>query len=125
MEWQKVFENYYGTPRKNIERLLKSGKNVLLCIDVKGAAVVRRDFPHAVSIFIQAPSFGVLKKRLISRGSETKEALKVRLQTARQELSEAKNYSYIVINDDLEEAVIELESILTKELETPAGRGVI
>ena len=125
LEWQKVFENYYGTPKKNIERLLKSGKNVLLCIDVKGAAVVRRDFPPAVSIFVQAPSFSVLKKRLFLRGSETKEDLKIRLQTARQELLEAKNYNYIVINDDLEEAVKKLESILEKELAAPARGGDI
>ena len=122
LEWQKVFENYYGTPKKNIKALLKAGKNVLLCIDVKGAAVVRREFPQAVSIFIQPPSFSVLKKRLLARGSETKEALKIRLQTARQEVLDAKNYNYTVINDDLDEAVKKLEFILKKEL-LPLSKG--
>ena len=122
LEWQKVFENYYGTPKKNIESLLKEGKNVLLCIDVKGAAVVRREFPQAVSLFIQTPSFSVLKKRLLVRGSETKAALKIRLHTARQELLDAKNYNYIVINDDLGEAVKKLEAILEKEL-LPFSKG--
>ena len=118
LEWQKVFDFYYGTPKKNIKTLLKEGKSVLLCIDVKGAAVIRRDFPEVVSIFIQAPSFAVLKKRLLTRGTETKEGIAVRLDIARDELEEAKNYNYILVNDDLSEACRKLEDIIEKELTT-------
>src|SRR3990167_10236337 len=80
LEWQKVFDHYYGTPGNYVERLLKKDKNVLLCIDVKGAAVVRRACPEAVTVFIKAPSLSILKKRLKARGSESAEDLRLRLK---------------------------------------------
>ena len=116
LEWQKVFENYYGTPKKNVEGLLRLGRNVLLCIDVKGAQVVAQQYPTAVRIFIKAPTFSLLKERLISRGSETQNDLKLRLETARKELLEAKKYDYIVINDDLTDAFKKLEAIIIQKI---------
>ncbi len=117
LEWQKVFENYYGTPRANVEKLLKAGKNVLLCIDVKGAAVVSQQFPQSLRIFIKTPSLSVLKARLMARGSESNASLKLRLETAREELKEAKKYNYVLVNDQLDKADEDLEAILVKELE--------
>ncbi len=117
LEWQKVFEYYYGTPRNYVEKLLKKDKNVLLCIDVKGAAVVRRAWPEAVTIFIKAPSLPVLKKRLMARGSESKEDLRLRLKTARQELLEAKKYKHIIVNDDLRRSLKEMESVVSLEID--------
>lgn len=119
LEWQKVFEHYYGTPRNYVEKLLKKNKNVLLCIDVKGAAVVRRACPEAVTIFIKAPSLSVLKKRLMARGSESTEDLRLRLKMARQELLEVKKYKYVIVNDDLKRSLKELESVVSLEIDKP------
>ena len=116
LEWQKVFDNYYGTPKKNVETLLQSGKNVLLCIDVKGGRVVKRFFPGAVKIFVKAPSLAVLKERLLDRGSESQEDVEMRLETARKELLEAKKYEYVITNDNLNLSFRKLESIVLKEL---------
>ena len=116
LEWQKVFDDYYGTPRKPVEQLLEKGKNVLLCIDVKGARVVFRQFKEAVGIFVKTPSFAVLKKRLQKRASENKKTLQKRLDVAKRELKEAKRYRYVVVNDILTKAIKKLETIILKEL---------
>ncbi len=75
LEWEKVFDHYYGTPKKQALKLLKKGINVLLCIDVKGAKTVAREFPQALKIFIKAPSMKILERRLKARGSESRESL--------------------------------------------------
>ena len=116
LESQPVFDNFYGTPKKNVEALLKKGKNVLLCIDVKGAKVVHRQIPEAIMIFIKVPSLAILKKRLSGRGTESQKSLDLRFKIAKQELKEAKHYKYIVINDRLSTAHKELEKIFCKEL---------
>ena len=105
LEWEKVFDHYYGTPKKQALNLLKKGINVLLCIDVKGAKTVAREFPQALKIFIKAPSMKVLEARLKARGSESRESLELRLKVARRELKEAKNYDHVVINADLNKAL--------------------
>ncbi len=116
LEWECVFGNYYGTPKNNVENLLVGGKNVLLCIDVKGAATVSRLYPDAVKIFVTAPTLFVLKDRLIKRGTENQESIESRIETAKIELQEAKNYKYVVVNDDLDITFNELEKILSIEL---------
>lgn len=110
LEWQKVFDNYYGTPQKVVRELLSKGKNVLLCIDVKGAKVVHRIFPDAISVFIQTPSLSVLKDRLELRAQDTHESRALRLKIARQELLEAKNYNFLIVNDRLDVAYHQLAS---------------
>lgn len=117
LEWQKVFDNYYGTPKVAVLNILSQGKHVLLAIDVKGAKVVWRKFPKAVKIFVKTPSWKVLKERLYKRASESKEILSVRLRTARLELKEAKYYAHVVINDKLPKAYKKLESIIFSEIE--------
>ncbi len=116
LEWQRVFGRYYGTPHDRAEELLKAGKNVLLCIDVKGARVVRRWYPDAISIFINAPSIAVLKNRLRKRASESMADLRLRLSVAKREIKEARQYTYVVVNDDLKKALKKLEHILQSEL---------
>lgn len=116
LESEKVFDNYYGTPSKNVRDLLRAGKNVLLCIDVKGAKTVRRKFPKATTVFIKTSSLEVLEARLRRRGSEKKEIMKVRLQTARKELAEGKKYDYVIVNDDLRKAYSRLKAIISAEL---------
>jgi guanylate kinase len=115
LEWAKVFGNYYGTPLKNVRETLKAGKSVLLCIDVQGTKLVKDKIPGAVMIFVRTPTLEDLGKRLSVRGTDTPEAVALRLKTARQEMEEAKHYDHVIINDDLNRARNELESLLSKE----------
>ncbi|MDE2027900.1 MAG: guanylate kinase [Candidatus Omnitrophica bacterium] len=119
-EWQKVFDQYYGTPKKQALALIKKGTNVLLCIDVKGARSVAAEFPQALKIFIKAPSMQILSRRLKSRGSETAESLGLRLKVARRELKEAKHYDHVIVNGDLKKALKRLEQIVCREVLEPA-----
>ena len=112
LESQKVFDNYYGTPYKNVKDLLGAGKNVLLCIDVKGARVVTRKFRNVLRIFIKTPSVSVLKRRLRERGSEDAKTINLRLKTAKKELKEAQKYDYVIINNDLKTAYRHLRKII-------------
>ena len=116
LEWEKVFDQYYGTPKRQVLNYLNKGIHVLLCIDVKGAKSVRQAFPQALNIFIKAPSLKVLETRLKARGSESGKDLALRLKIARRELKEAKYYDHIVINADLKEALGRLQQIVCKEL---------
>jgi len=116
LEWQKVFNNYYGTPKDAVLKLLQSGKNVLLCIDVKGTRLIRQQYPEARTVFIKAPSWAVLRNRLKIRKSETERNLKMRLAIARREMREAKRYDHVVVNDHLTTALKKLESIVSQEL---------
>jgi len=115
LEYMKVLDNYYGTPLKAVRELLHKGKSVLLCIDVQGANMVKKKIPKAVTIFVTTPTFGILKKRLETRGTEDKKTRVLRLKTAKKELLEIKKYQYVIVNDVLEQAVEALESILSKE----------
>jgi len=116
LEWQRVFDNYYGTPKESVERLLRKGRNVLLCIDVKGALVVSRVHPDAIKIFITVPSLAILKERLKARGSEIQKDMTLRLKRARKEIDQAKKYDYIVVNESLQKASCDLESIISSAL---------
>lgn len=116
LEWEKVFDHYYGTPKKETLALLKKGINVLLCIDVKGAKTVGQEFPQALKIFIKTPSMKILENRLKRRGSEGKESLALRLKVARRELKEAGFYDHVVINGNLKKALRRLRQIISREL---------
>lgn len=121
LETEKVFDNYYGTPKKNVQDFLKTGKNVLLCIDVKGARTIRRTFPKAATIFIKTSSLKVLAARLKGRGSENTDIMRRRLRTAREELKETKKYDYVIINDSLKTAYGRLRTVIKKELSKEPG----
>ena len=116
LEWMKVFDNYYGTPMKNVRAALAKGKNVLLCIDVKGAAVVRKKVPDALTIFVKTPTLQELRRRLEGRGTDTRASVALRLKTAREELKDAVQYDHVVVNDKLERAFKELKVLLAKAL---------
>lgn len=117
LEYMQVFGmNYYGTPRSFVEAEREKGNHVILEIDVQGAMKVKAACPDAVMVFIAPPSLAILKSRLVGRGTETQESIDVRTATALEELKQLPAYDYMVINDDLEEAVGEMESILTSEL---------
>ena len=119
LEWQKVFNQYYGTPNRCVQQLLRQGKNVLLCIDVKGARVAWRKHPRALKIFIKVPSLAILKKRLLARGTEDPSDLALRLATARKEMQEARHYDHVIVNDRLREAYRHLEQVVLHELGAP------
>ena len=112
LEWEKVFNNYYGTPKLQVLNLLKKGKHVLLCIDVKGAEHISQRFPQAIKIFIKPPSMAELRKRLKLRSSETHESLNLRLKVATQELKRAKEYDYIITNANLLKTIHTLETLV-------------
>lgn len=119
LEWQEVFGSLYGTPKKHLLGLLRQNKDVLLCIDVKGALDIRKKFPQrVVFIFIVPPTRKELTLRHKLRGREDKEEMRKRLAFAKTELSFVKNYDYIIVNDDLPKAVRDIESIIVaKRLE--------
>ncbi|MBI5629594.1 MAG: guanylate kinase [Elusimicrobia bacterium] len=114
LEWAMVHDEYYGTPRQFIEAQIKAGHQVLLAIDVQGAAAVRRKIPDSILVFLAPPSLESLRDRLAARREDAESASK-RLANSRGELAAVKEFDYFVINDNLEQAVAQVESILTAE----------
>ena len=106
---------YYGTPNKHTDELLSKGKNIILEIDIEGARKVNEKRPDAVFIFIMPPSMEILKKRLIGRKTETKEQIVERFKTAYKEINEVSKYNYVIVNDDIEESLVKMNSIIECE----------
>ena len=118
LEHAEYVGNYYGTPREPVEAWMEEGHDVVLEIEVKGGAQVKKLMPECVSIFILPPSMKVLEKRLRGRGTEDEETIQKRLAKAREEIPHAKEYDYIVYNDALEDAVSDLQAIVRAEKRT-------
>ena len=114
VEWAHVHGHCYGTLASEVERNLKQGSSLILEIDVQGALQVRDRMPEAVLIFIKPPSLEVLADRLVKRGTETDESLKLRLANAEQELALIDRYDEVVVNDDLDQATADLLAIIEK-----------
>lgn len=112
LEWAEVHGNLYGTSRRAVYELLGSGVDVILTIDVQGAANARRAFPDAVSVFILPPSYETLINRLYTRGTNHSEDLRVRIRNAHHEIEQYRYFDYLIINDDLAHAVSELAAII-------------
>lgn len=115
LEWAEVYGNYYGTPLKKIEEKLAAGTDILLEIDTQGAMNVKQKFPQGVYVFILPPSMTELEKRLRGRGTDTEEVVSRRLEAAAGEIAVAKEYSYIVVNEKVENAVRALSAIVSAE----------
>lgn len=115
IEWAEYVGNYYGTPKKAVEQQLAEGKDVLLEIEMQGGMLVKEQFPEAVLIFITPPSYDELKSRLQGRGTESAEEIERRLNRAGEEVAYMKSYDYIVVNDELTEAVNRVNNIITDE----------
>lgn len=113
LEYAEYVNNYYGTSMKAIQDRLDAGVDVLLDIEVQGAAKVRARCPDALFIFIIPPSFEELSRRLHSRNTDSEDVIAGRLEKAKVEFKEIPNYDYLVINDKVSNAVLEIESILT------------
>ena len=107
--------NYYGTPKANIEKDLNKGINVILVIDIQGALKIQERLKEALFIFIVPPSMEILKERLIKRNTETKDKILERFKTAYKEINEYKKYNYVVVNDKVDVAVDKIKSIIKAE----------
>lgn len=116
LEHAEYVGNYYGTPAEPVEKSLADGYNVLLDIEVQGAAQVLAKRPDAVSVFLCPPSLAELERRLRGRGTDAEDVIRGRLDTARREYARSENYAYIVVNDDADTAAAELDAIITAEL---------
>lgn len=122
LEYAEYVGNYYGTSLKLIEDKLEAGFDVLLDIEVQGAAKVRQKCPGAVLIFIIPPSFEELSRRLHARNTDGDDVIEGRLKKAQEEYHRIPEYDYLVINDKVSNAVLEIESILVAESCRPQNR---
>ena len=123
LESAEVYGNYYGTSRTGIQRDLAAGRDILLEIDWQGAAQVKQDFPGAASIFILPPSFNALRTRLNGRGQDSVEIIERRLAAAAEDVSHAGEFDYIIVNDDFDEALLDLTAI-ARSVRLTGGRQV-
>ncbi len=115
IEWAQYVENYYGTPRKFVEDEIAAGKNVILEIEVQGAMNIKAQYPNAILIFITTKDIDTLKARLTGRGSETEEVIAKRMARAAEEAESMESYEFIVVNDELEQCVDAVNSIVVSE----------
>lgn len=115
LEYAEYNGNYYGTPKHKIEEYLNKGIDVILIIEIQGALQIKELIPEALFIFIMPPSMEELKKRLIARGTDSPDKIISRFKTAYQEINEVTKYNYVVVNDDLENAVDKVSAILLSE----------
>lgn len=104
--------NYYGTPKAPVLNCIENGQDILIEVDVNGAAQIRKKMPEAVSIFIMPPSLEVLKNRLTGRGTDSADVIAKRLGESLREIASATDYDYIVVNDDLETAANDFVAIM-------------
>lgn len=112
LEHNVFVDNYYGTPREPVERAVAEGKDIIIEVDVNGAAQIRKKLPEAVSIFIMPPSFHELKRRLRGRGTESEELIEKRLNSALGEIKRAAEYDYIIVNENITAAADDILSVI-------------
>ena len=115
LEWAEFAGNFYGTKKKFINQCLLEGKNIILEIDTQGALKVKKQMPEAVLIFICPPSLEALESRLRGRHTEDEETIQKRLKEVKEEIKRAENFDYRIVNDNLDNAVSELEKIISGE----------
>ncbi len=115
LEWAHVHSHSYGTSRKQVAREISEGRDIILEVDVQGAASVRELISDSVSIFILPPSFEVLRQRLLARGTDSLEELDVRLRNAPRELEHYSKFQYLIINDDADRAASDLRAVIQAE----------
>lgn len=115
LEHTEYCGNYYGTPLKPMLQALSEGKDVIFDIEVDGAFQVKKRYPEAVLIFTMPPSLEELRARLVGRNTESEEVIEKRMKRAETEISLSDRYDYIIINDKVEKAVEDLESVIEYE----------
>lgn len=115
LEYAEVYGNYYGTSKRWLRERLAAGRDILLEIDWQGARQVREVFPDAVSVFILPPSIEVLEARLRGRATDSEEVIARRLSEARAEIDQVAEYDYLIVNDDFEQARLDLISVIRSQ----------
>jgi guanylate kinase len=130
LEWAVVHGKHYGTSHLQVQRELNAGSDIVMEVDVQGAASVRHLIDDAVSVFILPPTFEILRSRLEARGSEDKAELALRLKNARTEVEHYSEFKYIIINDDADRAAAQLASIIhaeraTRDRQEAVAQGVL
>jgi guanylate kinase len=114
-EWAEVHHNRYGTAKADVDASLAAGRDLLLDIDVQGAKQMKRAYAEAVAIFLLPPSRKQLEQRLVGRATDDPDAVRVRLQNACAEIASVKAYDYVIVNEDLETAVVGLMAVIDAE----------
>ena len=115
IEYAQYVNNYYGTPKEYVEQKMAEGKDVILEIEIQGALNVKRQYPDAILIFVVPPTAAELKRRLVSRGTETEEVIASRLKRALEESEEMESYDYILVNDTVDQCVEELHHLIQSQ----------
>jgi guanylate kinase len=115
LEWANVYGSLYGTSRDQVERELNSGRDIILEIDVQGAASIRELIDDAVSVFILPPSFELLRNRLVARGTDSPADLERRLRGAPGEVEQYTHFRYVILNDDINRASAQLAAVIYAE----------
>lgn len=112
IEYAQYVENFYGTPKDYVEKQMAEGKDVILEIEIQGALKIKKKFPNTLLLFVMPPNAQELKRRLISRGTESLDVIQARLTRAAEEAEGMEAYDYLVINDKLETCVEELHQLI-------------
>ena len=112
VEWAVVYDQLYGTSILSVDKELSSGKDLLMDLDIQGAKEIKRRFPESISIFILPPSMEILQERLKRRSTNEKINIDLRMKEAFEEIQRCQDYDFIIVNDDLNQAVREIESII-------------
>ena len=115
IEWAVVYDQLYGTSISSINQELSSGKDLLMDIDIQGSKEIKRKFPESLSIFILPPSIDILKERLQKRSMDDKMNTDLRLKNAVEEIQRCRDYDFIIVNDDLKQAIKEIEAIIVAQ----------
>jgi guanylate kinase len=115
LEWADVYGHLYGTNALQVERERQTGRDIILEIDVQGAASIRRQVPDSISIFILPPSFELLRNRLVARATDSAADLERRLKGASREVAQYEHFDYVILNDDINRASQQLASVISAE----------
>ncbi len=121
VEWEKIYDNYYGTLKSEVDRALQSGTTMIFDIDVKGALNIKQKYPKdAVLIFIEPPTEHILLERLVNRKTETEEVIRKRLERVPMELERGKEFDFRVVNDKLDKAISDVDTIINNTIKVVA-----
>ena len=115
LEYDKIYDNFYVTPKADIIECLEKGQDVILEIEMQGARQIKEVYPEGVFIFVLPPSLEELKSRIVGRGTETQEEIEKRFSCAFEEINQIVNYDYFIVNEDIEKSVSDVEAIICAE----------
>ncbi len=120
IEWDKYCDNYYGTPKEFVDKCVEGGTDVILEITVEGALEIKQKYPECVLVFIIPPSLEELRRRIESRATECWDVIEKRLEQAANELKYVSKYDYLILNDSVDNAVLNIEKVLDAERLKPS-----